>query len=133
MSDFLTDIAGIRARARAQIADGAITESYGADRDRVLQVLNEVLATETVCALRYRRHYYTAEGLASESVKAEFLEHAREEQEHADLVAERIVQLGGEPDFNPKTLAERSHAEYVEGTDLKSMIQEDLVAERISI
>ena len=88
---------------------------------------------ETVCVLRYRRHYFTASGMASESVKQEFLEHAREEQEHADQVAERIVQLGGEPDFNPKTLAERSHAEYVEGTDLKSMIMEDLVAERIAI
>lgn len=133
MSDFLANIQDIRSRARAQISDGAITESYGADRDRVLQVLNEVLATEIVCTLRYRRHYYMAEGIASESVKQEFLEHAQEEQSHADRVAERIVQLGGEPDFNPSTLSDRSHAEYVEGKDLRSMIEEDLVAERIAI
>jgi bacterioferritin len=133
MGDFLNDIQGIRKRARAHLADGAVTDGYQADRARVITVLNEVLATEIVCTLRYRRHYYTAEGMASESVKPEFLEHAREEQAHADSVADRIVQLGGEPDFNPATLAARSHAEYVEGTDLKSMIQEDLVAERIAI
>ena len=133
MSNFLNDIEGIRKRAREQISDGAVTDGYQADRARVINVLNEVLATETVCTLRYRRHYYTADGIAAESVKQEFLEHAREEQEHADRVAERIVQLGGEPDFNPSTLAKRSHAEYVEGSDLKSMIQEDLVAERIAI
>jgi bacterioferritin len=133
MSDFLANIQDIRTRARSQISDGAIAESYGADRDRVIQVLNEVLATEIVCTLRYRRHYYMAEGLASESVKQEFLEHALEEQSHADRVAERIVQLGGEPDFNSATLSGRSHAEYVEGADLRSMIEEDLVAERIAI
>ncbi len=133
MSDFLDDIEGIRKRARQRISDGAVTDGYRADRARVISVLNDVLATETVCALRYRRHYFMADGISSESVKQEFLEHAREEQEHADRVAERIVQLGGEPDLNPRTLAERSHAEYVEGTDLKSMIEEDLVAERIAI
>jgi bacterioferritin len=133
VSAFLDDIEGVRRRARLHIAEGAVTDGYKADRQRVIGVLNEVLATEIVCTLRYRRHYHTAEGIASEPVKQEFLEHAREEQEHADRVAERIVQLGGEPDFNPKTLAERSHAEYVEGTSLKSMIEEDLVAERIAI
>jgi bacterioferritin len=133
VSTFVNDIEGVRQRARQHISEGAVTAGYKADRSKVIGVLNEVLATELVCTLRYRRHYHTAEGLASESVKQEFLEHAREEQEHADLVAERIVQLGGEPDFNPKTLADRSHAEYVEGDDLRSMIEEDLVAERIAI
>ena len=133
MSEFLSDIAGVRKRAREKMSEGAVTAGYQADRPRVIAVLNDVLATEIVCTLRYRRHYHTAEGLASESVKQEFLEHAQEEQEHADLVAERIVQLGGEPDFNPATLAGRSHAEYVEGHDLRSMIEEDLVAERIAI
>lgn len=133
MNGLLSDIEDIRRRARQHIAEGAVTDGYRADRGRVIEVLNEVLATETVCVLRYRRHYYTAEGMASESVKQEFLEHANEEQRHADMVAERIVQLGGSPDFNPKTLVERSHAEYVEGTDLRSMIEEDLVAERIAI
>jgi bacterioferritin len=133
VSAFVNDIEGVRKRAREHISEGAVTDGYKADRARVLDVLNEVLATELVCTLRYRRHYHTAEGIASESVKQEFLEHAREEQEHADRVAERIVQLGGEPDFNPKTLADRSHAEYVEGNDLRSMIEEDLVAERIAI
>ncbi len=133
MSNFLDDIEGIRKRARQRISDGAVTDGYRADRARVISVLNDVLATETVCTLRYRRHYFMADGIASESVKQEFLEHAREEQEHADRVSERIVQLGGEPDLNPRTLADRSHAEYVEGTDLRSMIEEDLVAERIAI
>jgi bacterioferritin len=133
MGDFLSDIESIRRRAREKISEGAVTDGYRADRGRVLKVLNEVLATEIVCTLRYRRHYFAASGIASESVKQEFLEHAHEEQEHADQVAERIVQLGGEPDLNPETLTERSHAEYVEGSDLKSMIKEDLVAERIAI
>jgi bacterioferritin len=133
MSDFLNDIEGIRRRAREHISEGAMTQGYKADRARVIAVLNEVLATETVCVLRYKRHYYTATGLASDSVKAEFLEHAGEEQEHADMVAERIVQLGGEPDLNPRSLMDRSHSDYVEGTSLKSMIEEDLVAERIAI
>ncbi len=130
---FLTDVKTLRERARQHIEQGAVTASYGADRDTVVKVLNEALATEIVCTLRYRRHYYMAQGIASESVKQEFLEHANEEQVHADQIAERIVQLGGEPDFNPEGLAMRSHAQYVEGTDLVDMIKEDLVAERIAI
>ena len=133
MSEFLSDVRQIRDRARKHIEDGAITEGYKADRQRVIAVLNDVLATEIVCVLRYKRHYYSAKGINSESVKAEFLQHAAEEQQHADWVAERISQLGGEPDFNPKGLSDRSHSEYVPGTDLKSMIREDLVAERIAI
>jgi bacterioferritin len=130
---FLTDVQTLRQRARQHIEQGAVTASYGADRDTVVKVLNEALATEIVCTLRYRRHYYMAQGIASESVKSEFLEHANEEQAHADQIAERIVQLGGEPDFNPEGLAMRSHAQYVEGTNLVDMIKEDLVAERIAI
>lgn len=133
MDAFVNDIKKIRDRARRHIDDGAVTESYAADREQVIKVLNEVLATELVCTLRYRRHYYTASGINSDSVKAEFLQHANEEQQHADLVAERIVQLNGEPNFNPEGLATRSHAEYVEGNDLVAMIKEDLVAERIAI
>jgi bacterioferritin len=133
MSEFVSDLAAIRERARRSIEDGAVTQSYKADRKQVIKVLNEALATELVCILRYKRHYYMAKGINSDSVKAEFLEHAGEEQEHADWIAERITQLGGEPDFNPETLVDRSHAEYAPGTDLKSMIKEDLVAERIAI
>jgi bacterioferritin len=133
MDAFVNDIKKIRNRAREHIDNGAVTESYGADREQVIKVLNEVLATELVCTLRYRRHYYTASGMNSDSVKAEFLEHANEEQQHAEQVAERIVQLNGGPNFNPDGLATRSHAEYVEGDDLVSMIKEDLVAERIAI
>ncbi len=133
MDAFVNDIKKIRNRARQHIDNGAVTESYAADRDQVIKVLNEVLATELVCTLRYRRHYYTASGINADSVKAEFLQHATEEQQHADQVAERIVQLNGEPNFDPDGLATRSHAEYVEGDDLVSMIKEDLVAERIAI
>ncbi len=133
MSEFLTDIHTLRQRARAQMEKGPITEAYGADRERVLQVLNEVLATELVCVLRYKRHYYMASGLSSGNATAEFLQHATEEQQHADMVALRIVQLQGEPDFNPEGLATRSHAEYVEGDSLTDMIKEDLVAERVAI
>jgi bacterioferritin len=133
MDTFVSDIKNIRKRARQHIADGAVTAANKSDYTQVVKVLNEVLATEIVCTLRYKRHYYTADGLYSESVKAEFLEHAQEEQEHADLVATRIVQLNGQPDFNPASLTTRSHAEYSEGKDLVSMIQEDLVAERIAI
>jgi bacterioferritin len=115
------------------IEEGAVTANYGADKTTVIRMLNEALATEIVCTLRYERHYSTAKGLASKSVAAEFLEHANEETAHADHIAERIVQLGGEPDFNPQVLAERSHAEYVEGESLRDMIREDLVAERIAI
>ncbi len=110
-----------------------MTQGYGANREAVIGLLNEALATELVCALRYRRHYYMAEGPQSDAAAAEFLEHAKQEQEHADQIAARIVQLGGEPDFAPDTLSARSHAEYVPGTDLVSMIKEDLVAERIAI
>ena len=130
---FFTDVQTLRQRARQHMQEGAVTQSYGADRDTVVKVLNDALATEIVCILRYRRHYYMAQGLASESVKAEFLEHANEEQQHADKISERIVQLGGEPDLNPDTLTARSHAQYVEGDGLIDMIKEDLVAERIAI
>lgn len=132
-NEFIEDVEALRREARAHIEDGAITSSYGADRDRVLEVLNKVLATELVCTLRYKRHYFTAQGLKAAPMAAEFLEHARQEQEHADLVAERIVQLGGEPDFNPATLTHRSHAEYQEGDGLIDMVKEDLIAERIAI
>ncbi|WP_408953610.1 bacterioferritin [Lysobacter sp. Hz 25] len=132
-SAFVTDLATIRARARKHIEDGAITDSYRADREAVIKLLNEALATEIVCVLRYKRHYFMASGLMADAIKAEFLEHANEEQAHADRIAERIVQLGGAPDFNPDVLSKRAHAEYVEGTDLRDMVKEDLVAERIAI
>ena len=130
---FVTDIKKIRERARTHIEEGAVTENYGADKETVLKLLNDSLATEIVCTLRYRRHYFMAKGLTSAGVAEEFMAHAKEEQEHADQFAERIVQLGGEPDFNPEGLASRSHAEYVEGESLIDMIREDLVAERIAI
>ncbi|MFD8330288.1 ferritin-like domain-containing protein [Streptomyces lydicus] len=133
MADFLTDIKTLRERARQEIDKGPVTDAYGADLERVLQVLNEALATEIVCTLRYKRHYYTASGLYSEPVAAEFLEHATQEQEHADKVAQRIVQLGGKPDFNPDTLTQRAHASYDASADLVEMIKEDLVAERVAI
>ncbi|HTW36005.1 MAG TPA: ferritin-like domain-containing protein [Rhizomicrobium sp.] len=133
MGQFVSDIKDIRKRARQHMSRGAVTDGYKADREQVIKVLNEVLATEIVCTLRYKRHYYMAEGFSSEAVKQEFLEHAGDEQMHADMVAERITQLGGEPDFNPQTLTTRSHAEYVEGATLKSMVEEDLVAERIAV
>ena len=132
-SGHLSDAATLRQRARRGLETGAVTEGYQADRGTVLRLLNEALATELVCTLRYRRHYFMAQGLESESVKQEFLEHAREEQEHADRIAARIVQLEGEPDFNPRGLADRSYAEYVAGDTLESMIREDLVAERVAI
>jgi bacterioferritin len=130
---FLTDIKTLRKRARQHIEQGAITEGYSADRKTVIKVLNESLATEIVCVLRYRRHYFMASGIHAEGVAAEFLQHSNEEQAHADLIAQRIVQLGGEPNFNPEGLLTRSHAEYQEGTTLIDMIKEDLVAERIAI
>jgi bacterioferritin len=133
MKPFVSDIEKIRSRAREHMSEGAVTPGYKADREQVLKVLNEVLATEIVCALRYKRHYFMAEGLNSEAVKAEFLQHAQEEESHADMVAGRIIQLNGEPDFNPRDLATRSHSQYAEGHDLVSMIEEDLVAERIAI
>jgi bacterioferritin len=130
---FLTDIKTLRERARQHIENGAVTEGYSADRETVIKLLNEALATEIVCTLRYRRHYFMASGINAESVAAEFLQHANEEQGHADEIAQRIVQLKGEPNFNPEGLLMRSHAEYVEGTSLLDMIKEDLVAERIAI
>lgn len=130
---FFTDIQTIRKRARAHMEKGAVTEGYRADRKTVLKVLNEALATEIVCVLRYKRHYYMASGIHAKSIAAEFLEHANEEQGHADEIATRIVQLGGEPDLNPQGLTTRSHSEYSEGSDLVQMIEEDLVAERIAI
>jgi|SRR5438105_4635296 len=129
----MTDVATLRQRARANIEEGAVTPGYGADRDTVLKMLNDALATEIVCVLRYKRHYFMAQGLSSESVKEEFKEHAAEEQEHADRIAERIVQLGGAPDLNPATLATRAHSEYVEAKSLVDMIRENLIAERIAI
>ncbi|HEY1327135.1 MAG TPA: ferritin-like domain-containing protein [Casimicrobiaceae bacterium] len=130
---FLTDVKTLRERARQHMDQGAVTESYGADRDTVVNVLNQALATEIVCVLRYKRHYFMAQGIDSEAVKDEFLQHAGEEQAHADQLSERIVQLGGEPDLNPDSLTARSHSQYVEGTSLVDMIREDLVAERIAI
>jgi bacterioferritin len=130
---FLSDIETLRKRAREHIAEGAITPGYHADRDIVVKLLNEALATEIICVLRYKRHYFMAKGIHAESVAAEFQEHAADEQQHADQIAERITQLGGAPDFSPEGLATRSHSEYVEGGSLKDMIKEDLVAERIAI
>jgi bacterioferritin len=129
----LTDVQTLRQRARQNIEDGAVTEGYHADRKTVLRLLNESLATELVCYLRYKRHYFMATGLKASVAAAEFLEHATQELQHADLLAERIMQLGGEPDFNPNGLTERSHAEYVAGANLREMITENLVAERIAI
>ncbi|WP_150910730.1 ferritin-like domain-containing protein [Marinobacter halotolerans] len=130
---FLSDIKAIRERARANMRDGAVTEGYNADRETVIKILNEALATEIVCVLRYKHHYYAADGLNAEAVAQEFLEHAQQEQGHADQIAERIAQLGGKPDLSPDSLSTRSHSEYVEGDTLKEMIEEDLVAERIAI
>ncbi len=130
---FLTDIKTLRDRARKHIENGAVTEGYSADRETVVKLLNEALATELVCVLRYKRHYFMATGINAEGVAAEFLEHANDEQGHADQIAQRIVQLKGEPNFSPEGLLTRSHAEYVEGNSLTDMIKEDLVAERIAI
>jgi bacterioferritin len=130
---FLSDVRELRERARRHIERGAVTETYGADRETVVRVLNEALATEIVCVLRYKRHSFMASGIHAQAVAQEFREHADEEQAHADQIAERITQLDGEPDFNPEGLATRSHSEYVEGTTLLDMIREDLVAERVAI
>src|SRR5919108_3148488 len=118
MADFLTDVETLRRRAREKMDEGPVTDAYGADRLRVIEVLNEVLATELVCYLRYKRHYFTATGLNATNAATEFLQHANQEQQHADMVATRITQLQGDPDFNPEVLSVRSHAEYVEGKDL---------------
>ncbi|GAA2632342.1 ferritin-like domain-containing protein [Actinomadura fulvescens] len=133
MAEFLSDVTALRERARAEIDKGPVTGAYGADVDRVIQVCNEALATELVCVLRYKRHAYTATGIYSESVVAEFQEHAADEYEHVDKLANRITQLGGEPDFNPEILAGRSHTHYDASLDLVEMIKEDLVAERVAV
>jgi bacterioferritin len=130
---FLSDVKELRRRARQHIDQGAVTPGYLADREKVVAVLNEALATEIVCVLRYKRHYFMATGIHAQAVAQEFLEHANDEQGHADRIAERITQLGGDPDFNPEGLATRSHSEYVEGESLIDMIRENLVAERIAI
>jgi bacterioferritin len=130
---FLTDIQELRRRARQHVEQGPVTDGYRADRETVIKLLNEALATELVCVLRYKRHYYMAKGINAQPVEEEFLEHANEEQDHADRIAERITQLGGEPNYNPEGLTTRSHSEYVEGESLTDMIREDLIAERIAI
>jgi bacterioferritin len=130
---FLSDIQEIRRRARQHIEKGAVTDNHKGDLKTTIRVLNEALATEIVCVLRYKRHHYMASGIHAQAVAQEFLEHANEEQSHADQIAERIIQLNGEPNFNPEGLLMRSHSEYVEGQTLTEMIQEDLVAERIAI
>src|SRR5256712_5861557 len=130
---FLTDVQEIRKRARQHVEQGAVTEGYRADRDTVIKLLNEALATEIVCVLRYKRHYFMAAGIHAEPVAAEFLQHANDEQAHADRLATRITELNGEPDLNPQGLLSRSHTEYVPGRTLVDMIREDLVAERIAI
>jgi bacterioferritin len=132
-SEFLSDVKELRRRARQHLDAGAVTPGYAADRDTVLKLLNTALATEIICVLRYRRHYFTASGIHAQAVAEEFLEHAQEEQAHADQLAQRIIQLGGAPDFNPDGLSARAHSEYVEVDDLAAMIEENLVAERIAI
>jgi bacterioferritin len=129
----ISDKATIRERARAHIEDGAVTSSYPKDRETIIQLLNEALATELVCVLRYKRHYYATKGIRAKVAAAEFLEHAQDEQGHADEIAQRIVQLGANPDLNPSTLAARSHAEYDESTDLAGMLKANLIAERVAI
>ena len=131
--DFLSDVEELRRRARQHIGDGAVTAGYGADREKVIAVLNEALATEIVCILRYKRHYFMATGIHANAVAQEFQQHAAEEQGHADRIAGRITQLGGAPNFSPEGLSSRSHSEYVEGNSLVDMIREDLVAERVAI
>ena len=130
---FSMNVKAIRERARQHIDEGARTPGYKAKVETVRKLLNEALATELVCVLRYKRHYFAASGIHSESVKTEFLQHATEEQQHADQIAERIVQLGGEPNFSPDGILARSHSEYVEGKNLEDMIKENLVAERVAI
>jgi len=130
---FLKNIEEIRARARQQIADGPVTKDYKLDPTQAIGILNEALATELVCVLRYKFHYFMATGIHSAAVAEEFLEHAREEQKHADSLAERITQLGGKPQMHPAVIAQASHTEYREGTSLVDMLREDLVAERVAI
>jgi bacterioferritin len=130
---FLTDVQELRRRARQHIEEGAVTDGYRANRDTVIKLLNEALATEIVCVLRYKRHYFMAQGIHADPIASEFLQHANEEQGHADQIAGRIVQLGGSPNFSPDGLLSRSHSEYVEGQTLTDMIKEDLIAERVAI
>lgn len=130
---FLTDVTELRRRARQHIEDGAVTEGYRGNRETVIKLLNEALATEIVCVLRYKRHYFMAQGISSDPIAAEFLQHANEEQGHADQICGRIVQLGGAPNLSPDGMLSRSHSEYVEGQTLLDMIKEDLVAERVAI
>src|SRR5437660_3298114 len=130
---FLSDVTELRRRARQHIEDGAVTGAYRGNRETVVNLLNEALATEIVCVLRYKRHYFMAQGIHSDPIASEFLQHANEEQGHADQLAGRIVQLGGAPNLNPDGLLTRSHSEYVEGQTLLDMIKEDLVAERVAI
>jgi len=130
---FLTDVQELRRRARQHIEEGAVTDGYRANRETVIKILNEALATEIVCVLRYKRHYFMAQGIHADPVAQEFLQHANEEQGHADQLAARIVQLGGSPNFSPEGLLSRSHSEYVEGQTLLDMIKEDLIAERVAI
>jgi bacterioferritin len=131
--EFLSDIKTLRERARKHIENGAVTENYKADREAVIRILNEALATEIVCILRYKSHYFMAKGIHAQAVADEFLEHANEEQGHADQIAERITQLGGAPNFSPEGMLTRSHSEYQQGDTLEEMIKEDLIAERIAI
>ena len=133
MPQFVRNVEELRERARQKMEEGAVTETYKGDVQQTISILNEALATEIVCVLRYKRHHYMAKGIHSQAVAEEFLEHAAEEQEHADLIAERITQLDGEPNFNPDGLLTRSHSEYVEGESLTDMIREDLIAERIAV
>ena len=133
MKEFLSDVKELRRRARQRLEQGPVTDGYKADPKKVIAVLNEVLATELVCVLRYKRHYHMASGIHAESVAKEFLQHAKEEELHADRIAQRITQLQGEPNFDPEGLGARSHSEYVEGDSLVDMIREDLVAERIAV
>lgn len=133
MKEFLTDVQTLRERARANMEKGPVTEAYGADVERVIFVLNQALGTELVCVLRYKRHFFTAEGLNAQAAAQEFSQHANDEADHADLIAARITQLGGEPDFNPDSLTRRSHTEYDSSEGLEAMIREDLVAERIAV
>ena len=130
---FITDVKALRERARKHMEQGAVTEGYLANREVIVNLLNEALATEIVCVLRYKRHFFMAQGINASNAATEFLQHATDEQGHADRIAARIVQLQGEPNFDPDGLSTRSHAEYVEGSDLVSMIREDLIAERIAI
>lgn len=132
-NSLLSNVTELRRRARQHIEQGAVTEGYRADREAVIELLNGALATEIICVLRYKRHYFMAQGPSSKAIAQEFLEHANEEQGHADRIAERITQLGGAPNLSPEGMASRSHSEYVEGKTLLEMVREDLVAERIAI